>query len=308
MLEEDESAESGDLDSLSQAQRERLAFIEVRAFYCGDLSRGDIEKRFGVKPAASARDLATYRRLAPDNLWYDPSKRRYKPSDSFRPLFQQSAERILTWFKSGFGDGLDLNLRRPVPCESARDLSFPGLEVLATITRAISAGELIRVRYLSLTSGPSTKVLAPLALADTGLRWHLRAFDQTRDRFSDFVLTRISKATCLSQVIPENQSLQLDTQWARVVHLELGPHPGVDHPEAIEADYGMRAGMLALDMRAPLVGYALRRWAVDCSEGATLDPKQHHLRLLNSATLYGVESASLAPGYSPGKGGAVGNV
>jgi hypothetical protein len=297
MLEEDVSAESGDLDSLSQTQRERLAFIEVRAFYCGDLSRGHIEKRFGVKPAASARDLAAYRRLAPDNLWYDPSKRRYKPSDSFRPLFQQSAERILTWFKSGLGDGLDLNLRRPVPCESASELSFPSLEVLATITRAISAGELIRVRYLSLTSGPSTKVLAPLALADTGLRWHLRAFDQIRDRFSDFVLTRITKTTCLNQSIPENQSLQFDTQWARVVHLELGPHPGVKHAEAIEADYGMRAGKLSLDIRAPLVGYALRRWAVDCSEGSILNPQEFQLRLLNLPTLYGVESAVLSPGY-----------
>ena len=297
MLEEDESAESGDLDSLSQTQRERLAFIEVRAFYCGDLSRGDIERRFGVKPAASARDLAAYRRLAPDNLWYDPSKRRYKPSDSFRPLFQQSAERILTWFKSGIGDGLELNLRRPVPCESASELSFPSLEVLATITRAISAGELIRIRYLSLSSGPSTKVLAPLALADTGLRWHLRAFDQARDRFSDFVLTRITKATSLNLAVPETQTLQFDTQWSRVVHLELGPHPKVKHPEAIEADYGMRAGVLKLDMRAPLVGYALRRWAVDCSEDNHLDPVEHQLRLLNLPTLYGVESATLAPGY-----------
>ena len=60
--------------------------------------------------------------------------------------------------------------------------------------------------------------------------------------------------------------------------------------------------MLVLDLRAPLVGYALRRWAVDCSPKATLDPKQHHLRLLNPATLYGVESASLAPGHKPAKG------
>ena len=78
------------------------------------------------------------------------------------------------------------------------------------------------------------------------------------------------------------------------------PHPGVDHPEAIEADYQMKDGMLVLDMRAPLVGYALRRWAVDCSDKNSLDPKSHHLRLSNLQTLYGVESASLAPGYLKG--------
>ena len=78
----------------------------------------------------------------------------------------------------------------------------------------------------------------------------------------------------------------------------LIPHPGVEHPEAIEADYQMKDGMLVLDMRAPLVGYALRRVAVDCTGKHLLDPRSHHLYLKNSQTLYGFESASLAPGYS----------
>jgi len=94
-----------------------------------------------------------------------------------------------------------------------------------------------------------------------------------------------------------DQRIEADVQWARVVHLELVPHPGVEHPEAIEADYQMTDGVLALDMRAPLVGYALRRWAVDCSHDNALNPKEHHLRLKNPQTLYGVESATLAPGY-----------
>ena len=77
----------------------------------------------------------------------------------------------------------------------------------------------------------------------------------------------------------------------------MNPHPGVEHPEAIEADYQMKDGMLVLDMRAPLVGYALRRWAVDCTPNNTLDPRSHHLSLGNPQTLYGVESATLAPGH-----------
>ena len=77
----------------------------------------------------------------------------------------------------------------------------------------------------------------------------------------------------------------------------MNPHPGVEHLEAIEADYQMNDGMLVLDMRAPLVGYALRRWAVDCSPNHVLNPRSHHLYLSNSQTLYGVESAALAPGY-----------
>ena len=285
------------LNSLSQAQRERLFYIEVKAFFCGDLTRTDIERRFGVRPAASARDLASYKRLAPYNLVYNAALRNYTPTERFDPLFEHSAERVLAWFRDGFGDSLDLKIQRTVPCEAASDLVKPDLETLAVLTRAIAGRKQVKVNYLSLTSGASNKTLSPLALADTGQRWHLRAYDCERERFADFSITRIVKAKPVDIDIPLNQRIEADVQWARVVHLELVPHPGVEHPEAIEADYQMTDGVLALDMRAPLVGYALRRWAVDCTPKHGLDPKQHHLYLKNPQTLYGVESAALAPGY-----------
>ena len=286
------------LSKLSQAQRERLFYIEVKAFFCGDLTRADIERRFGVKPAASARDLASYKNLAPNNLVYNAALRNYEPTERFNPVFEHSADRVLAWFRDGFGDSLDLKIQRTVPCEAASDLVRPDLETLAVLTRAIAGRKQVKVNYLSLTSGASTKRLSPLALADTGQRWHLRAYDCERERFADFSITRIVKAKPLDIDIPLNQRIESDVQWARVVRLELVPHPGVEHPEAIEADYQMKDGMLVLDMRAPLVGYALRRWAVDCTPDHRLDPRSHHLYLNNLQTLYGVESASLAPGFS----------
>ena len=286
------------LDHLTQTQRERLFYIEVKAFFCGDLTRADIERRFGVKPAASSRDLSTYRRLAPQNLVYDAGQRIYAMTDRFSPLFEHSAERVLTWFRAGFGDNMDQKLKRTVPCESASDLVKPDIETLATLTRAIAGRRQVKVTYLSLTSGTSTKTLCPLALADTGLRWHLRAYDRERGRFADFALTRIVKAKAINEPIPVEEQIEADVQWVRFVHIELLPHPGIAHPKAIEADFMMKNGVLALDMRAPLVGYALRRWSVDCSSKHSLDPKEHHLWLSNPQTLYGVESAVMAPGYS----------
>lgn len=290
------------LSQLTQTQRERLSYVDTTANFCGELTRADIERRFGVKPAAASRDLATYRELAPGNLAYEPSLRRHVPTEQFCSVFPNSAERVLAWLKNGMGDGLDLSLKLPVPCEKVGDLVSPDLDTLAMLTRAITGRRLCRVEYLSLSSGRTTRVLAPIALADTGQRWHVRAFDRKNQRFSDFVLTRIVKAQTLAEASDEGERISADAQWARIVRVELGPHPGLAHPQAIEADYGMTGGMLVLDLRAPLVGYALRRWAVDCSPKATLDPKQHHLRLLNLATLYGVESASLAPGHTPEKG------
>jgi hypothetical protein len=40
------------IQDLSQAQRERLASLEMRAFFTGEIRRSEIEARFGIKPAA----------------------------------------------------------------------------------------------------------------------------------------------------------------------------------------------------------------------------------------------------------------
>lgn len=81
--------------------------------------------------------------------------------------------------------------------------------------------------------------------------------------------------------------------------LEVVPHPGVKQPKAIEADYGMDGGVLKIKTRAALAGYVLRRWSIDASPDHRLDPASHHLWLRNTPTLYGVESAALAPGAAP---------
>ncbi|MDP4030329.1 MAG: WYL domain-containing protein [Gallionella sp.] len=283
---------------VSQTQRERLAFLELRAFFSGELRRGDIEARFGVKPAAASRDLSSYRDIAPANLDYDAPARCYRPSASFKPVFEFSTERVLVWLLQGFGDGLDLKLRQVAPCEGPGQLVKPDLEVLATITRALVARKAVRVNYLSLSSGSKRRELVPIALADNGLRWHIRAYDRERDRFGDFVLTRIAKAQELDGEVLEAEQIGADEQWARIVDLEIVPHPGVTWPKAVEADYAMTDGVLRIKSRAALAGYVLRRWNIDSSPDHRLDPASHHLWLRNTQTLYGVESAALAPGAS----------
>ncbi|WP_265705665.1 hypothetical protein [Verminephrobacter aporrectodeae] len=54
---------------VSQTQQERLVW-ELRAFFAGELQRGDIEAQFGIRPAAASRDLSLYRDIAPGNLDY----------------------------------------------------------------------------------------------------------------------------------------------------------------------------------------------------------------------------------------------
>lgn len=285
------------LDTLSQAQRERLAFIEVKVYFCGEVRRADIENRFGIAPAAATRDLTTYRTFAPRNLSYDMSAKLYVLGDRFSPLFELSAERALAWLRLGIGDGVYQPGKGFLPTDGAGLLAPPPLDKLASLARAVHQGQATRVSYLSLSSGSSQRVIVPLALVDNGTRWHVRAYDRKNARFGDFVANRIGKVQPLSNPVEEHETLISDIQWNRIVELELLPHPGIAHPEAVVADYGMVDGVLRAKVRAAVAGYALHRWQVDCSADHSLPANSHHLWLRNTPTLYAVESAILAPGY-----------
>lgn len=285
----------------SLAQRERLAYLELRAWFTGELRRADLETRFGIGPAASTRDLAAYRALAPDNLIYDPVARCHRPAPGFRPLFPPEPDRVLTWLSHGFGDGLPVAGRIAPPCEVATALVRPDLPRLAALTRAICQQQAVAIDYLSPASGPSSRTIVPLALADNGQRWHLRAHDRQRGRFIDFVLTRIAAVQALNgpaAAVAAHERLAADAHWQRLLTLDLRPHPALAWPAAIAADYGMADGRLRLEVRAAMAGYVLRRWSVDCSPDHRLDARSHPLWLANTAVLDGVDGALLAPGHT----------
>jgi hypothetical protein len=79
---------------------QRLDFIEFRLFWDGSLNRSDIIRRFGVSTPQASADLAQYRELAPENIDYDKSAKRYVATPNFRPRFEPNAERYLAQLKA----------------------------------------------------------------------------------------------------------------------------------------------------------------------------------------------------------------
>src|SRR5206468_2772439 len=119
----------------------------------------------------------------------------------------------------------------------------------------------LRIEYHSISSGCTEREILPFALIDTGLRWHVRAFDRKSQEFRDFVITRIKYPVVLKdQPVAAHETSDQDIQWARIVELELVPHPDQPRPEIAEMDYGMRDGVLRMKLRAATAGYMLRKW------------------------------------------------
>lgn len=233
--------------------------------------------RFDIGEAAATRDLSLYNDMAPGNIIYDPRLKYYVPSETFECRFNLSAQKCLDTLSSGFGDYLTDNNEFKV-AHTLR-LTPPDLDVTAAITRAITTKRPLEIEYLSVTSGQSKKTLVPFAILDSGLRWHIRAYDRQKSRFADFVINRIINAKVLNnESIQPHEESNEDSQWTDFVDLIIQVHPKNEKDKrVIEHEYGMVDGTLIKRIRKAYVGYLLRSWDIDCTEDAS--QKGHHIFL-----------------------------
>lgn len=293
------------LDDININKKERLAYIDFRVSFVGQIRRADLELKFGIKAAASTRDITTYRGLAPDNLVYDTSAKAYFRSDGFKPLFNFAVESILSFLIRGFGGIQKKIIGSSVSCLSSEIIEKPSIETLSILSRAIHLNNAITTTYVSAKNGKSVKELIPHAFVNSGQRWHVRAFDRSRNRFGDFVLTRFISPEIIESPILPKEEVANDIQWNRFVEMEIIPHPCLKHKTPIEMDYGIKKNKpLLVQVRAVQAGYFLLDKNIDCTEDHSLRSKdgkigsKYRLWLKNpDKTLFKVDSAFMAPGF-----------
>jgi hypothetical protein len=283
---------------MSNAAESRLEHIEFVLLFRGSISRQDLVGAFGIGEAAATRDFRQYNESCPGNMHLNSVTKRWEINvDSFKPCFKHRAQSVLSKLRSPkYSELLGLSFATGAP-----RLSLPNVDILACVTRAIASKQAIRVRYMHASGACKEVEIAPHSLVDNGIRWHVRAFDRSRQIFWDFVLGRISNATVIPDSISDVESVDADHQWNRIVRLELAPHPSSENlknPEAIEFEYNMQNGFIIKEMRAANAGYWLRLWNVDCSQNQSRRGKEYQLFLRNPLALYDVESALMAPGYN----------
>ena len=211
------------LSALSAAQRLRLAFIEFRVWFYGEVARKHVLERFEIATAAGTRDLMLYKQLAPNNVSYDQKHYRYLPT--FSPLFQHDADKVLAALTAGVSAADTGRSSETISHAAPKRLNQPALDTLATVTRAIHAGQVLSLTFLSMKKGPGKRIIVPHSLVDSGLRWHVRAFDRTKGHFRDLVLTRMEDVRALEDCSPPvpQELIAADTQWNRMFTLTLIP-------------------------------------------------------------------------------------
>lgn len=289
------------LNELPKNVHDRLEYLEFMLRFRGWVSRSDLTERFCLGEAAATRDLRLYRELAPDNMVLNQSTKKYEIQESiFHPIFDLRIQTALSKLRGGkICEALSMGDSDGVLCPPR--LVLPDVDILSTITRAISQGAVLKTAYRSVKNGQSHKQLIPHALFDNGIHWYMRAYDLDKKAFRAYALTRICSVEVDYTELNFPNLKNKDFQWGRMVTLELIPHPNsenVQQPKTIEHDFNMVNGVLKLMVRATVAGYWLRHWNVDCTENHCLEGYHYQLWLQNHQTLYDVESRGIAPGLS----------
>lgn len=276
------------LNEIKWATRQRLQYIEILAFYTGVVTRSDVARAFGISDAAATKDLKYYGDIAPGNLIYKHSVFGFVPDNTFSEVFADLSparvlpmiEANLTGIDGPYGDTsifnipvADLNLPRRLPDKA----------VLAQITRAIYHHKKLNVSYRSLTGSDigQKRIIEPHALVNTGYRWHVRAYNEEKYDFRDFVLSRFVAAECLDNGAESNA--QYDDDWVEWVSLELVPHPGLSDTDrqSLMIDYGTTDDCIRIKVRRALIGYLLQQLSVDTTRDHSMNPRRHQLIVLN---------------------------
>ncbi len=249
---------------------QRLEFIEFRLFWEGAINRSDLVNQFGVSVPQASNDLGRYQQLAPHNIVYDKSRKRYVSGPDFGPvLTQPDARRFLAQLRDRISSGaVDAQRWLSAP-PSADFVPLPqrnvDIEVLRAVLSAVSNRASLEIDYQSMAESrpsPTRRWISPHAFANDAIRWHVRAYCHVDRKFKDFLLARILRIhrKGSAAALPDD-----DRIWHEHLTLVLVPNPALSELQTrvIARDFEMTDNTLEIPVRKALLYYFARRFRLD---------------------------------------------
>lgn len=235
--------------------RRRLEYIELAAFWRGWIQRSDLATEFGLSLPQTSSDIQAFLALHPDALHYDLKAKRYLGArDMNLKLASFDLAQAVTRFL-----GKDEKSALPGARFASIDLPFRAIppSVARDLFRAVVGSLTVEIHYLSIHGNSEEwRSISPHAFAHDGYRWHVRALCHRDQSYKDFVLGRISKTRP-----PEEKTLPKipDSDWNSWETIRLKPHSGLTpiQRRAIELDFEMKRGVVALTVRKSMKNYTL---------------------------------------------------
>jgi hypothetical protein len=228
---------------------QRLKWLDDRLCWVGTFRRSDYSAKHGISDAQASADIAIYVGNSSTPPLLDRRLGKYVAPAEFRPLFDADDKQLTSWLSDhqvSFEDVSAVPEATPYPL------------VMRSILSAIETSTPVQIIYQSMTSDDSSeRIICPHALVRASRRLYVRAWDDKRRRFADFVVLRI-KASAIVEGAPWIPA-ELDDEWNQMVEIVLVPNPELSSPQAstVAVEYKMEKGRLVIRTRAALVIYLI---------------------------------------------------
>jgi hypothetical protein len=277
---------------------QRLEFIEFRLFWEGGIRRGDIVKMFGVSVPQASKDLSHYEEIAPGNLFYNKSEKRYVASEQFQPRFSKLDPNSYFSQLKGRSDGIIAESDCWLAAMPEVDIAITpkrsvDVTVLRTVLEAVRSNHSVEICYQSMNPNrpePSWRRITPHAFGHDGFRWHARAFCHPSGRFKDFLLPRIIGVRDLAE---SGLGRLQDINWNEFFEIVIAPHPKLTESQKaiISKDYGFIEGLGTLSVRKAMLFYVLKRLGLRV-DAESEDPRSQHIVAVNAKEAHDVVSST----------------
>jgi hypothetical protein len=251
--------------------KQRYWLIELLAWWEGRVCTSHLIKHMALGRGQAQADLTSYQKLYPLQLQLDASIKGFVPAPTFQcQLISGDVVEYLNW----------LSLSEQTYIKTATEqwpfyaLTLPARPIDPKLIRALVQAMRKQLRvdvdYLSLSSPQAEgRVITPHHFVRTGLRWHVRGYDEKHRQYRDFVLSRFrGDAELMDKSV---FGAAADPGWQTQVELQLTPDPRLSpaQQQVIADDYRLTDGILRLYSRACLAQYLLQEMQV------SLKPEQH---------------------------------
>ena len=236
----------------------RLAFLEMLAFWKGEVRNKDLENQFGITRQQAYKDFIQYQALHPHHL-LKLDKACYAFADKTLPhYFSGGLDDFLSWLESGH-----FVLPHTLPNACATRLNVPerraSRQVVAMLVKAIQQKLRVEVNYISLSHPENEgRIISPHTIVKAGSRFHVRGYCEKSQGFRDFVLSRFREEAEIEG--PSPYSIDQDEAWQTSVTLVLAADPRLSPAQqhVLAHDYQMENNQLCIATRAALADYLLR--------------------------------------------------
>lgn len=260
------------MDKLKYDQRQRLCLIEVLALWEGELSTKHLCLFFGIQRQQASRDIKTYMTIvAPENLTYDPSIKRYVASSEFSPkLINEDVSLYVDYLvKDPSQTSIESNVF--VGRGIVEDIIIPKAQIKTNVFQAVlkSCKEQHSVSVDVRTLAEPTQklsVIAPHSIFFLQGACYVRAYCYERLKFVNIDLRQIYNIARTQDELTI-YTKEMDDDWNTMVNVNIVPDQRLTavQRKIVEHEFAMDFGSLLINIRASMIPFMLDALKINVS-------------------------------------------